>query len=304
MRSRFFIFIFFVAGISSNSLAQEVNCSFSKNKILIGEQINLLFKVKAANSKSIIWPKITDTIIKQIEVLDSTIKINDSLQEFSKNYLVTSFDSGYYAIAPFKFYIDSQLVESKPLLLEVHTVDVDTTKAIRDIKEIKSENYSLASRIKDWFLDYWLFVVFILVVAVIIWYYIKKRSKPIVVAPKIVLPLHQQLLLDLDNLESKELWQNGQVKLYYVELTELLRAYTEKRYKVKAMEQTTMQLTKSLKPSGIKKEPLQILTTILETADLVKFAKSIPTDYDNKAVIENAKRFATLTKVKEEVPNA
>lgn len=282
--------------------------TLSKNKILIGEQVYLTLAIppSLSNGKNITWPRMVDTINKNIEILDSVIDLKDPAKGLTKKYLITSFDSGYYAIQPFAFKLDSSLAETNALLLEVHTIDVDTTKGFKDIKEIKAENYTFTEKVKDflqWLLEHWYVPLAILVaIALLIIYIVKKRrkKKPVVTEPVIVLPLHEQLLIDLDKLEARQLWQNNQVKLYYVELTELLRAYIEKRFKVKALEQTTVQLVNNLKTSGIHAEALQVLKNILELADMVKFAKAVPTGYENQALMDNARQFALLTKVMEE----
>lgn len=304
MKKKGLILILLFISLSEISFAQEVFASFSRNKILIGQQIHLTLAVKANSANQITWPRLKDTINKSIEILDSVISIDDKKKEFTKKYLITSFDSGYYAIPPFKFYIDTQLVESKPLLLEVHTVEVDTNKAIKDIKNIKAESYSFIESIKNWLQKYWYVPVGILVaVGFYIYYRIRKKRKNKPVEPEIILPLHEQLLVDLLALEKKQLWETNQVKLYYVELTNLLRNYIEKRFKVMALEQTSFQLIKNLKSSGISADGLQIIKNVLEMADMVKFAKAIPTEYDNLAVMENSKRFANLTQVIVEVQN-
>lgn len=297
MMKRLLILLFMLSWGSVS--AQQVSASFSKKSILIGEQIYLTLKANAKPG-SIVWPVLKDTINQHIEILDSVITINEKNQSQLKRYLITSFDSGYYAIPPFQFKIDSQLVESDPLLLEVHTVAVDTTKDIKDIKEIALVNYSTADKIKgffEWLLDYW-FVWAPVLVALAIWLYWrrKNRKKPVEIAPVVVIPLHEQLLMELEVLDKKQLWQNNQTKQYYTELTDLIRTYLEKRYKVMAHEQTTVQLMSNLKSSGIKSEAQIMLKGILEMADMVKFAKAIPTPYENQGALDHAKQFAVLTR--------
>jgi hypothetical protein len=288
------------------SFSQNIEASLSKKKILIGEQVKLKFDLKGISGK-ITWPVLKDTINAHIELIDSVIKQTKDKQT-EKEYIITSFDSGYYAIPPFKFLVDSQLVETNPLLLEVHTVEADTTKEFKDIKEIKAESYSVSEKIKDffqWLVDHWYIplAVMVLIAGLIIYIRSKRKKQLVPTEPVVVLPLHEQLLLDLDSLDKKQLWQTGQVKLYYVELTDLLRVYIEKRYEVTALEQTTDQLTNNLKSSGISYESLEILRSILQMADMVKFAKLIPGQYENQGAVDNAKRFAVLTQTKEEVAN-
>lgn len=285
--------------------AQPV-AAFSKSNIMIGEQVYLTLTIPTELAgKNITWPVIKDTLNEHIEVLDSVI----DAKGLTKKYLITSFDSGYYAIKPFRFMVDTAPVESNALLLEVHTIDVDTTQGFKDIKEIKAETYSFKEKVKDffqWLLEHWYIPLAVLVaIAALVYYWIRKKrkKKPAVVVPEVVLPLHEQLLKDLDALETQQLWQRNQVKAYYVALTDLLRTYVEKRYKVKALEQTTVQLVNNLSTSGIHPEALQVLKNILELADMVKFAKAVPTAYENQALMDNARQFALLTKVVEEPQN-
>ncbi|HYG52856.1 MAG TPA: hypothetical protein VD905_18265 [Flavobacteriales bacterium] len=299
------LFIAYAGALVSN--AQEIEASFSKKKILIGEQVKLTFAFNNITG-NITWPVLKDTINAHIEIIDSVIKPAKDKVPLVKEYIITSFDSGYYAIPPFKFLVDSLMVETNPLLLEVHTVAVDTTKEFKDIKEIKAENYSVSEKVKDffqWLLEHWYIPAgMLLLVIAAVWWWRKSRKKEVVPAePAVVLPLHEQLLLDLDALDKKQLWQNGQAKQYYVELTDLLRVYIEKRFEVAALEQTTDQLTKNLKSSGISYEALEILRSILQMADMVKFAKLIPGQYENQGALDNAKRFAALTRKIEEVVN-
>lgn len=282
----------------------QVSATLSNNKIRIGEQVYLTLAVPAEMAgKSIVWPVLKDTINAKIEILDSVIDASG----LNKKYLITSFDSGYYALKPFVFSIDGSPAETNALLLEVHTVPVDTTQAIKDIKEIRSETYTAGNNeVGNWLLKHWYVPagILLLVLALVVYLLRRNRKEPEVPkVPEIVLPLHEQLLIDLEQLEARQLWQNNQVKQYYVELTDLLRTYVEKRFKVKALEQTTVQLIQNLKTSSINPEALQILKNILEQSDMVKFAKAQPTGYENQALMDNARGFAIMTRVVEENEN-
>ena len=90
----------------------------------------------------------------------------------------------------------------------------------------------------------------------------------------------------LNNLEKKELWQKGSVKEYYSELTDIARNYIEEAIEIPAMESTTSELIEALKRASLKKkmkispEILENLERVLKQADLVKFAKSKPLDFE------------------------
>ena len=88
----------------------------------------------------------------------------------------------------------------------------------------------------------------------------------------------------LNSLEKKELWQHGEIKAYYSELTDIARNYIEEAIEIPAMESTTSELIEGLRLASLKKkmslsqETIENLEQVLKQADLVKFAKSKPLD--------------------------
>lgn len=289
---------------------QEVSAGLSQNNIRIGEQVYLTLTVSNAPKGTFIkWPGISDTINKFIEVVDSVIEKTATNAITSKKYLITSFDSGYYKIPAFEFKLNGMPALTNELTLAVQTVAVDTTKDFNDIKEIRAETYTFSDKLTgffQWLLKHWYVPLAVLVgLTVLIVYLVRRRrrNRPAVTEPEIFIPFHEQLLAGLDALDKKQLWQNNQTKLYYVELTDLLRTYIEKRFQVMAHEQTTVQLMNNLKTSGITRDSLEMLKNILTLADMVKFAKAVPIDYENQGALDNARSFAINTRVKEEPKN-
>ena len=86
-------------------------------------------------------------------------------------------------------------------------------------------------------------------------------------------PAHVIAIEDLNDLKSKQLWQNGEEKQYHTELTRVMRQYVEDRYEVQALEMTTSQLNRSMSEKGIESGVISRFTDILQIADKVKFAK-------------------------------
>jgi hypothetical protein len=93
----------------------------------------------------------------------------------------------------------------------------------------------------------------------------------------------------LQALEQKSLWQRGQIKDYYSELTDIARTYIEEEIHIPAKESTTRELIANLKSTiktkkfSLSAETVQNLEQVLMQADLVKFAKSIPMEAEIEA---------------------
>ena len=78
------------------------------------------------------------------------------------------------------------------------------------------------------------------------------------------------------------------MKLYYSELTDIVREYLEQRYGIHAMEQTSDEIFASLRKLDVAEDNKAKLREVLLLADLVKFAKQQPVSADNEAAMENA----------------
>lgn len=301
------------------SIAQQIkaNAELDTNSIIIGQQIKLKlsvdYRVDAGKRIQIKWPQINDTIIKQIEVINQS-KIDTLIPDKSDPYHfvqtktldITSFDSGYWAMPPFTFTItdDSTSIQTEALLLEVNTVAVDTTEAIKPIKPPYEEKYTWIDWIKDNLLIISIVVGAAILLILIIYFtkkYYKEKPRPVAPAPPPI-PAHIIALEKIEKLKTEMLWQNGKLKAYHSALTEIIREYIENRFKVPALEQTTEEILYSFRSVAVDNESLNKLKQMLVLADLVKFAKEHPLPNENELSMNNAIDFINGTK-KEEIIN-
>ena len=219
-----------------------------------------------------------------LEVIQSypidTIKKNDRY-ELVKKYGLAQFDSGKYTIPSVRILINSKAFLSDSLNVEVANVEVDTLKQkMYDIKDIAPADNSIG--------DWWKWLLVLLIIAglgALAYWYVKKHKEKKEEAEIYKTPIEKATNL-LNTLEKKELWQRGEIKEYYSELTDIVRIYIEEAIEVPAMESTTSELIQALKIASLKKkmelskETIDNLFTVLKQADLVKFAKSKPLDFE------------------------
>lgn len=199
--------------------------------------------------------------------------------ESSARYIVSKYDSGTAVLPPIMFLYslpgDTALesVATNPLPLTIHTVAVDTSAGIKDLKPPLSIPFTLAE-----ILLYVGMVVLAAVLAVLAYRYWKRRQQKVPGAVPLPppRPAHTIALEQLGLLREKKLWQQGLIKEYYSEVTEILRLYIENRYHVRALEQTTDEILEGVKMFPLPVDILESLGRMLRRADLVKFAKSVP----------------------------
>ncbi len=298
--------VFFAAFFIHISVKAQADAlvTLDTNTILVGNQINLHLSFTGPKGIEIQWPKLNDTIISEIEILEKS-KIDTSFsQDKSKITLhqtlkITSFDSGYYAIPPFRFNYKKpgdqlvQYAETQAVLLSVHTIPVDTAKEIRDIKKPIEAPFTFREALP------WIIALLLLAgIGYFIYYYLKKRKKaePVFRAPvKIKLPPHQIALDALENLRNKKLWQSGQIKDYHTELTDIIRDYVYGKFAIHAPELTSDEILNALNYTATNEQARQKLGQTFVVADLVKFAKMQPMPMEHDASLNNAIEFVKET---------
>jgi hypothetical protein len=215
---------------------------------------------------------------------------------YTQRLLVSGWDSGEYIIPPFQFAVTPvngtpYTIQTEAQTLSVSTVPVDTTKPFKPIKGIIEVEAS--------WLDYiWWIVGAGLLLAALIGYIIWRstRKKPLPPPPPPpVEPIHEKALRLLAALEGENLWQRGEVKEYYVRLTDILRTYIEERFDMPAMERTTDELTAAAHAHPVLSLHVRQLYTILSTADMAKFARAQPTAAEHVSTLQAARDMIMAT---------
>ncbi len=113
-------------------------------------------------------------------------------------------------------------------------------------------------------------------------------------------PAHEVALQRLAQLEAKELWQKGEIKAYQSELTYVLRAYLEDRFSLQALEATTAEICQDFKKHGLDEDGR--MRTVMETADMVKFAKAMPPQNVHAEALDAVRHFVEETRAPEPSP--
>jgi len=308
-RFTFFIAIFCICILAS---AQEYSAKAKLDSahILIGDYLNVHLEVTAPAGKPVIIPQLNDKILGKTDVSFDWIAnskldtiINDNQYIIKQTITITAFDSGSYTFPVIPILdIDSQIVaQTNPLFFDVSTVAVDTTAAIKDIKNI--------STVPVTFHELWMYIkeysLFILVGALatgliiyLIWRYLKKKQaqkQQPVVKPKPKIRPHITALKELEKLRHKKLWELGKTKEYYTELVDIVRIYINGQWNIDAMEMVTTEIMEALKNIEIHEEVSNKLLYTLSISDLVKFAKYTPLPTDHDLAFRNCKEFIERT---------
>jgi hypothetical protein len=290
MKSKLMLFLFL---LSMSLWAQpKVATTVNTTKNKIGAEFQLTLKTEVDTTSKVKFPEVKN--FGALEVIQSykldTVK-NGARYQLIKKYGLTQFDAGKYLIPRIPVLINGKPIFTDSIKVEVNDVKVDTLKQkMYDIKDVAAAEGS-----SNWWI-YLLVLLGIALVGYLVYKYIKQRPNK-VETEEIVFksPIEKATTL-LQQLESKELWQKGEVKHYYSELTDIARNYIEEEIQIPAMESTTSELIEGLRKAAKQKklklsnETVENLEKVLKQADLVKFAKVKPLDYE---IEEDKKRISS-----------
>lgn len=287
----FYIALFFSGFIS----AQEFTVQLDSTDLIVGQQAQL--KLNYIGSQNYIWTYFNDEdeIIENLEVVSSgnydTISIDNNEIHLQQSISITAWDSGYFAIPPFKIEVNGDTIESNPLLIHYALDNVDLTGELKSNKDQAKTPFTF-DEIKE--LVYWLtgILLFIIGLTILIVYLIRKnKNKPQITTPTPTRPKIEILWERFHELSKNKDWKIGKEKEFQVELSHILKETLELKYHIKANESTTGEIIQQLSAIGIEKEILENCKHILNFSDMIKFAKHKGVDTQHENALSNLKSF-------------
>ncbi len=282
--------------------AQSVSAALSTNEILIGDQIKMELDISYPSGMSFELADLSGIENTEgIELLKvypmDTVPSNEG-NLLHQTLILTSFDSGQYLIPqiPVSFLSGTkrQTVNTNTLLLIVNPYPVNQdTVQLQPIKGIIAEEKTIE--------DYLPALIGIGTVALlgflVYFFYKRSQNKEEPVSVIIKRPPFEVAMEKIESLRSAKLWQQNKIKAYQSELTFILREYLEERFNIKALESTSDEIIEDLqKLDEVGEDWRGELNKILQTADLVKFAKAIPPIEVHAAGLDKLEAFVLQTK--------
>lgn len=287
----------------TNVYGQEVNIqsTLEKDSALIGEQFEYTISISSRAPLHSVVPLDDNLFPSAIEIItetaDSIVK-EESVRNYFIRYTITSFDSGKWSVNPIPVLIndfndlDTLFTASGEVVFLMP--EVDTTAAIKDIKEPINTPFVLSELLP--YAPYAGGVILLTAIVLLVYFIIRRRKQEEKMAiPS--LPPHEKALNSLDRIKREKIWQKGEVKEYYDQLSDTIRLFIEERFDIPAMESVTWEILEDFKKYSWDDEDLMdLLESLLQLSDLVKFAKEDPSPSENETHLNNAYIFVEKTK--------
>ncbi|MCC6280159.1 MAG: hypothetical protein IT262_06155 [Saprospiraceae bacterium] len=197
---------------------------------------------------------------------------------YVKDVVLIAFDADSLLLPPLPIHLKGGgQALTNPLQLSIlPTPSPDDLRDMADIKDIRREPFSWREWLyakRQWFLLAAGLLALILVVYLI---FKQKRRSEAALSRSIQLPPHEYALRRLEALDQKQLWQKEQPKLYYAELTHIVREYLERRFHIPALESVSDEILRQLHHTDFPATLVVQVQKLLIEADLAKFALSTP----------------------------
>lgn len=287
------IFILITLLVSMASAADiTVESALDRNKAYIGDRIKYDLKIIADSSIKVdtVAPEnlMGDFKVHTWQIKRDTISDGRRIMDFAG--IITTYETGKVVIPafPIKYHsspgqVDTIYTDSIEVFILSLVLD-DSTADIKALKEVKAIGRRLS-----WI--YYLIPVAVLAVGALIWLFLrrKKNGEEFATGP-LKNPWEEArdrlIILKEKNLEAKP---------FYLEFSEIIRAYLQRRFGFSALDMTTHEIIRETGSLNIMSDLKAALVEMLEGSDLVKFAKLIPSPEQMNTDLEKAWSFVEAT---------
>ena len=295
MNTRYFFWMLLLFPMQQLSAQGSATAAFIPDQTEVGEAFILQISLRGPN------PNPPDTfdlsgwqsVLPPEQLLGQT-SWSHAAGHWVKNIQFIAFEEGAFTLPPVTLLTDDgSVVLTDSLHLTVTAPPLPSTDLndMAGIKDIHREK-------KNWTDYLWIgWVVGGLLVLLLLLYWISRKPKnngPL--ARNIAMPPYELAVKKLDALAQQQLWQNGNTKEYYAELSFILREFLNGKYRIRATESSTDEMPALLQKTSLTREQQADLLHLFANADLAKFAKGLPGPEYHPVALSEAYRFLEATR--------
>jgi hypothetical protein len=262
----------------------EVTASVDKQTAYIGDIIDYSITIEYDSTISLAPPAVGANLgafeIKDYDIGEEKVLENNRRQLILR-FAIRTFTTGDYVIPPLPVQYtlpDSteKTIASEPVKITIKSLlaegeAVDSLKP----KPLKAQASLSSGNSRGWILAV---CAFVLIAGGVVGYFLWRRKKQIAQEPVDLRTPWEIAYTELSLLKEKNLPEQGELKLFYIELTDILRRYLGRKFEFNAIDLTTDEIRDYFVEHGYPGELTETMADFLAHADLVKFAKFIPGD--------------------------
>ena len=283
---------------SDTNAPVTVKASVDRNQVTIGDPIRYTVEVAAASDTEILIPvysgKLGDFMVSDFGELPTRQENGRTIT--SRWYILSIFETGDHLIPAPKLQYRTpgeglRDAEGNEVLVGVTSLLAQEKNPadIRDIKPPEEVPF-------DWrpIAVGGAAIVIVALLGAGLFYFLNRPRRQRGLPPQ---PPHEAALAALNRLRARRLIDEGKFEEYYVQLSAIVRRYLEDRFHLRAPEMTTEEFLSAVASDGRLIPPhRRLLAEFLSQADLVKFARHLPSLDDSEGAYNAARRFVEETR--------
>ncbi len=257
----------------------EVQTSVDLAEVYIGDLITYRVTITHDSTIQLVPPPLGANLgafdVKDYEP-DIETKLPGGRIKTETKFVLSTFTTGDYMIPPLPIMFtlpdkSRKVMLAEPVPIKVRSMLENVGDSV-DIKPLKPQ-YEFK---RNWGPYYFWggIILAVLVAALLLWLKLRKKK----VAEEIVdrRPAWEIAFEMLAMLKQTQLLSDGKYKEYYIELTEIVRAYLGRMYRFRVLDMTTDEFLTLFADTNLPENLFERTAGFLRHADLVKFAKYVP----------------------------
>jgi hypothetical protein len=276
-----------------------------KTELSAADSVEISLKIEYPEDAQIALPapgsQLGDFLV-QAQTVDPPHLVAAGRLEIDQHLTLAPSAAGDFTIPALQ--VSATLADGQPISLQSTAIPVKVTSLLteekgkapelRDIEEPLDAPIPLAWKLGG-------MAAGLLVIGALVWWVWLRKPKLIEEPPAPPMPPGQAALARLDALYAQEQLEAGDYRQFHFELSDILREYIERRFSLRAQEQTTDEFLAGLPQQRVFDVPQQLLLQdFLRRSDLVKFAKYAPRPEQSRQAAEACRKFVVET---DEVPS-
>ena len=257
----------------------EIVTSVDRAEMYIGDLINYTITVEHDSAIELLPPPLGANLgafdVKDYET-DITTRLKSGRIKSESRFVLSTFTTGNYLIPPVPMVFEfpdgtRKVILSESVLIKVLSLLLNTDDSL-DIKPLKAQFEFERDYTRYFFWGALAFLIFA-IAGYLLWRKLRGKGE----AEFVDLRSAWEIAFEkLAILEQKKLIDEEKFKEFYLELTDILRAYLGRMYARNIVDMTTAEFFSGYSGIGLPATTEKQLKELFEHADLVKFAKYIP----------------------------
>ncbi len=251
---------------SSLTIQTDIDTTLAR----IGDVLNLKIISHNGRDRIVMFPDMLET--ESMEIRDKTILAKRN-SPYQVNFKIVFWDTGSFQIPPYPVEI-LKADSTTDLTIETDPIDIQIISMLNGAEDTNLRPIKDPLALKKpinwnrWILSTILFLL--LLILLVLW---RRRIKKEPLEKIEVSKYRSAKDIAIARLKDLKKLINGDNKIFYLRTSFIIREFIENQYYVRALEMTTVEISKFEPEYNLEKDDFNSLINLLNRADLAKFAK-------------------------------